>query len=89
LGPQQSPIDPPPPEPEIRHVDRIPTADATRELGALRRAPPAQVKRSGFTTRLSDEMLEWLRVTAFLERRSVQEVVEEAIDFYRNHYPRA
>ncbi|MDA8247758.1 MAG: hypothetical protein M0Z28_01135 [Rhodospirillales bacterium] len=61
---------------------------ATSRLDLVRRAPPAEIKRSSFSTRLPDEMQEWLRVKAFVERRGVQDVVEEAIAFYRQHVER-
>lgn len=64
------------------------TMIATSRLEIVRRAPPAEIKRSSFSTRLPDEMQEWLRVKAFVERRGVQDVVEEAIAFYRQHVER-
>ena len=67
----------------------VPTTTlATSRLDLVRRAPPAEIKRSSFSTRLPDEMQEWLRVKAFVERRGVQDVVEEAIAFYRQHVER-
>lgn len=61
-----------------------PTVDL--KLAENVRPPPPPVKRTPFSTRLSIELQEWLRTTAFVERRGVQDIVEEAIEFYRRRH---
>jgi hypothetical protein len=89
-----SPAPATPPEPTSRPATaqtalQGPTTlvDAAMAITNLRRAVPAQAKRSSFSTRLPDDMVEWLRVRAFLEKRGLQQIVEEAIEFYIQHHP--
>ena len=50
---------------------------------ALMRAPAPDVPRQNLSVRLPIDMVEWLRVQAFVSRSSIQQIVEDAITAMR------
>lgn len=53
----------------------------------MARVPVEEVNRRNLSVRVPVEMAEWLRVWAFRNRKTVQQLVETAIDEFRQRNP--
>jgi hypothetical protein len=70
----------PPPSAPPRRTSAPPAPQFVRE-------PSQQAARVSVSARLPPDLQEWIRVRAFVRRMPIQNLLEEIVEFYRQHHP--
>ncbi|CAH2606494.1 protein of unknown function (plasmid) [Rhodovastum atsumiense] len=81
-APATAPEPSPPPAPRRSAPKQVPSS-----APQLVREPPQQAPRVSVSARLPPELQEWIRVRAFVRRMPIQNLLEEIVEFYRQHHP--